>query len=434
MLRFDFSSCMSDAIGWEHGVTSEDVASIQPRIASAHGELQKWRASKDAIFMDYPFEAGLAARLRKPAAEIRNSFDNLVVLGIGGSALGLRSLAQALLPPYANLLERKWRNNAPRLFVCDNIDPDYFGSLLEVIDVKDTCFHVISKSGNTTETMSQFFVVLPILKARLGRKWKDHLYVITDPEVGPLRKFAAEEDIQSFEVPRKLGGRYSALSAVGLLPAACVGIDIEGVIDGAREMVRTCSGTVLDSNPAYKNSAVALLMDEKKGKTISVMMPYADRLALFADWYAQLTGESLGKNGLGITPVKALGSTDQHSQIQLYMEGPNDKVITFIGVEKFQKTVSVTNVMESFEHLKGHDLGGILQALQKASTQALTSNRRPNITITVPAVTPQAIGELFMFYEIGTAFLGALLRINPFDQPGVELGKKLTKKILQENR
>ena len=434
MLRFDFSNCMSDAIGWEHGVTQDDLRDIAPRLLTAHGQLQKWRASKDAVFMDYPFEAGLALRFRKSAAEVQNNFDNLVVLGIGGSALGLRCLAQAMLLPYSNLLERKRRNNSPRLFVCDNIDPDFFGALLEHLDVKDTCFNVISKSGNTTETMSQFFVVLPILKARLGRKWKDHVYVTTDPEAGPLRRFVIEEDVRSFDLPAKLGGRFSVLSAVGLFPAAAVGIDIEGVLDGACKTANMCSGSDPDLNPAYRNAAISETLNARKGKNISVMMPYSDRLALFSDWYAQLVGESLGKNGYGITPVKALGSTDQHSQIQLYMEGPNDKAITFLGVDNFEKTVPVTQAMPGFENLKGHDLGRILQTLQKASTQALAASHRPNITITLPRITPQAMGELFMYYEIYTAFMGALAGVNPFNQPGVELGKKLTKQILTEGR
>lgn len=433
MLRFDFSNCMADEVGIENGLTPDELVSIQPRIISAHDQLQKWRTSKDAILVDYPFEPGLVSRFRKSAEDVQGNFENLVVLGIGGSALGLRCIAHALLPPNANLLERRKRNNGPRLFVCDNIDPDTFGNLLEYVDLKETCFNVISKSGTTTETMSQFFVVLPMLKARLGRKWKDHVYVTTDPEVGPLRRFVREEDVPSFDIPSKLGGRYSVLSAVGLFPAACLGIDIEGILDGARAMTRACADTDLDFNPSYKNAAINELLNARKGKRISVMMPYCDRLSLFAEWYVQMVAESLGKNGQGLTPIKAVGSTDQHSQMQLFIDGPNDKVITVLGVEEFQKTVPVIQVMETFEHLKGHTLEEILIASQRASTQALVANHRPTITITLPKVTPQTLGELFMYYEIYTVFTGALVGVNPFDQPGVELGKKLTKKILSES-
>jgi glucose-6-phosphate isomerase len=423
---------MADAVGSANGVTPDDLLGIQGQVRAAHDQLQKWRASKDAIFMDYPFEVGLASRFRKSAGEVQNGFDNLVVLGIGGSSLGLRCIAGALLPPYANLLERKKRGNAPKLFVCDNIDPETFGTLLEYVDLKETCFNVISKSGGTTETMSQLFVVLPMLKARLGRKWKEHLYVTTDPEAGPLRKFVVEEDLSSFDVPPKLGGRFSVLSAVGLFPAACLGLDIEGILDGARAMARQCAGTDLDENPAYKNSAIDEIMSTKKGKKISVLMSYADRLSLLADWYVQLFAESLGKDGKGMTPLKAVGSTDQHSQIQLFMEGPNDKLITIIGLDEFSRSVPVMQVMTGFEQLQGHDLGKILNVLRDASSQALVANHRPVIGLTIPQVTPQAIGELFMFYEISTAFSGAMMGVNPFDQPGVELGKKLAKQILQE--
>lgn len=421
---------MADVVGSEHGVTLDDLASITPRIAQAHEQFQKWRTSKDAIFFDYPFEAGLIAGLRRAGDQVLGSFDNLVVLGIGGSALGLRCLAGALLPPHANLMDRKQRGNIPRLFVCDNIDPDSFGTLLEMLDLKETCFNVISKSGTTTETLAQLFLILPLLKMRLGNRWKDHLYFTTDPESGPLRRFVVLEGLQSFEVPPKLGGRYSVLSAVGLFPAACVGIDIEGIIDGAGRMARLSSTLDLETNSAYRAAAIHEILYTKKGKPISIMMPYSDRLALFSDWYVQLNAESLGKAGQGQTPMKAVGTTDQHSQIQLFMEGPNNKVITFLGVEQFQKEVMIAQVMEPFEYLKGHGLSDILKASQHATAGALAHAHRPNFTITLPKVTPQAMGELFMFYEVVTALCGALYHINPFDQPGVELGKKLTKKIL----
>ncbi len=430
MLRFDFSNCMADAVGAENGLTPDELVSIRPRVIAAHDQLQRWRTSKDAIFIDYPFEAGLASRFRKSAGEVQEKFENLVVLGIGGSALGLRCIANALLPPNANLMERRKRNNAPRLFVCDNIDPDTFGNLLEYVDLKETCFNVISKSGTTTETMAQLFVALPMLKARLGRKWKEHVYVTTDPEAGPLRRLVREEDLPSFDLPSKFGGRYSVLSAVGLFPAACLGIDIEGILDGARAMARISTDTDLESNPSYKNAAINELLNARKGKRISVLMPYCDHLSLFADWYVQLVAESLGKSGQGLTPIKAVGSTDQHSQMQLFIDGPNDKIITVLGVEEFQKTVPVTQVVETFEYLKGHTLDEIIIASQKGSTRALVANHRPTVTITLPRVEPRTLGELFMYYEIYTVFTGALAGINPFDQPGVDLGKKLTKEIL----
>ncbi len=432
MIKIDFSGCMAEAVGSENGVTPDELALIRPRISSAHEQLQKWRASKEAIFMDYPFEVGLASRFRKSAEKVQSRFENLVVLGIGGSALGLRCIAGTLLPPYANLLERKKRGGAPRLFVCDNIDPDTMSQLLEYVDLKETCFNVISKSGTTTETMAQFFVALPMLKARLGGKWKEHVYVTTDPEAGILRRFVKEEDVPSFDLPSKLGGRFSVLSAVGLFPAACLGVDIEGMIDGARNISRVCADADLEMNPAYKNAAVNDILSSKKGKKISVVMPYCDKLSLFADWYIQLVAESLGKDGKGMTPVKAVGATDQHSQMQLFMEGPNDKVMTIFGLEEFSKTVPVTQVMAGFEHLQGHDMGKILIASQRASTKALVTNKRPVVTVTVPKISPQALGELFMFYEIYTAFSGALSGVNPFNQPGVELGKKLTKEILAQ--
>ncbi|MFH1875173.1 MAG: glucose-6-phosphate isomerase [Pseudomonadota bacterium] len=430
MLKFDFANCKSDAVGFEHGITPHDLKNIKPRVISAHKQLKNWQGTQDAIFLDHPFEPGLAEKFRKAGEQVQHSFDNLVVLGIGGSALGLRCLANACLNSQHNLLDRKQRKNAPKLFVCDNIDPDSFGSLLETLNLKETCFNVISKSGGTTETMAQFSYLLPILKTKFGSKWKDHVFVTTDPARGLLRKFVTQEGVRSFEVPPKLGGRYSVLSSVGLFPAACLGLDVESILDGAMDIVKICQDEELETNPAYYHAVISHIMLEIKKKNISVLMPYADHLALFADWYVQLFAESLGKEGQGMTPVKAIGSTDQHSQIQLYMDGPNDKLITFVGVEKFKKNNVITHPLESFDYIKGYGLGDILIASQHATTKALTVAKRPNITITLHEVTPRAMGQLFMFFEISTAFIGALAQINPFDQPGVELGKKLLKEIL----
>jgi len=432
MLNFDFSNCRAEVVGFEHGITQDDLKVVAPKIDSSHKQMQKWLSSGEAFFLDSPFEKGLAERLRLAAREVRDSFDNLVVLGIGGSSLGLKCLSSACLPPYFNDLDYKHRKNSPRLFVCDNIDPDSFSALLEILNLKETCFNVISKSGKTTETMAQFSMVLPILKTKFGNRWKDHVFITTDPVSGPLRKFADEESVRTLDVPPKLGGRFSVLSSVGLFPAACLDIDIESVLDGAMAMVKRCKEISLETNPAYMNAVIFEIMRYIKKKNISVMMPYADHLALFADWYVQLFAESLGKEGKGMTPVKALGSTDQHSQIQLYMDGPNDKIITFLGVERFKKVNAITHPLESFDYIRGHSLGNILIASQKATTEALKVAKRPSITITLTDVCPKTMGELFMFYEISVAFMGALSQINPFDQPGVELGKRLIKDMLSK--
>lgn len=435
MLHFDFRNLMADAVGPDHGLTPADLDGLGDILPAAHERFQEWRSSKDAIFYDTVFDDRWRDGISDAAEGIADRFDALVVLGIGGSALGLRCAAQALLPPFWNLLANGERSGRPRLFVCDNIDPETFSGLMDLVDLSATCFVVISKSGRTTETAAQLFLVLDALQRSLGDRWRDHLVVITDPASGELRPFVDREQLRSFPLEPKLGGRFSVLSPVGLFPAACLGIDIAGLVEGARTMARRCADGDLETNPAYAIGGYHHWLNTRKGKRISVMLPYADALALFSDWYAQLWAESLGKQGKGQTPVKALGATDQHSQIQLYMEGPPDKVITFVGVEDFrvaQRSTRIERVEGAFDFLRGHDLGAILQAEQAATSQALAKAARPCLTVTLPMVNAHHLGELFMVYEIATAFAGALAGINPFDQPGVEMGKVLTRERLSQ--
>ncbi|MFA5811544.1 MAG: glucose-6-phosphate isomerase, partial [bacterium] len=367
MLKIDPTNLMADAVGDENGLTSADLAAIEKTAGAAHEKFMQWRRTQDAIFYDIVFDPLLLDGIAEAAKDVASRFDELVVLGIGGSALGLRCAAQALLPPFWNLKNKEQRNGRPRLFVCDNIDPESFAGLLDLVDIKRTCFTVISKSGMTTETAAQFIIVLERLKRAVGERWREHLIIITDPERGELRPLVQKEKLRSFAIPPKLGGRFSVLSAVGLFPAACAGIDATGLVSGARAMAERCSGSALEGNPAYQLGAYKHFLDWKKKKTISVMVPYSDALMLASDWYAQLWAESLGKQGHGQTPVKALGATDQHSQVQLYMEGPRDKVFTFVGVESFRVAADaarVSGAAEAFKYIEGKDLGAILRAEQ----------------------------------------------------------------------
>jgi glucose-6-phosphate isomerase len=437
MLRLEFDHLMAETIGPENGLGPSDLAQIEKLLSPAHKRLKEWRGSGDALFYDVVFDPNLLQGIAEKADRVSSRFENLVVLGIGGSALGLRCLAGALLPPFWNLRDATGRGGRPRLFVCDNIDPDSFAGLLDLINVKKTCFVVISKSGRTTETAAQMFITMNRLKKVLGNTWGKNVVAITDPETGELRKLAREEKLTAFDIPPKLGGRYSVMSPVGLFPAACVGIDIEAVLSGAQEMAKRCEKESSTENPAYRIGAYHFWFDTKKGKPMSIMIPYSDALMLAADWYAQLWAESLGKEGKGQTPVKALGATDQHSQVQLYMEGPADKVFTFVGADSFRtdaQSTRIENPPQYFSYITGHDLGSILRAEQRATSSALTRAQRPNLTITLPTIDAHHMGQFFMVYEIATALAGALYGINPFDQPGVELGKKLTREILSKGK
>lgn len=435
MLKFDFQNLMAESVGEKNGLTKNDLKDLSFLAEAAHNKLKSWQKTGDAFFLDAPFDEKILCGIKTKADEIAKNFENVVVLGIGGSALGLKCVAGALTPPFSNLKSKKGRGERPRLFVLDNIDPDTFTGALEIADPKETCFIVISKSGRTTETAAQFFIILKMLNERIKKGWRDHLVIITDPVAGELRPFVAKEGITSFPIAPKLGGRFSVISPVGLFPAACVGIDVEALVAGSKDMARKSADPSLALNNAYQIGAYNYLLASKKAKTISVMMPYADSLSLAADWFVQLWAESLGKSGLGQTPLKAQGATDQHSQVQLFMEGPSEKVFTFLGTLNFasvKNASKIEKVVGSFDYLKGHDLGSILNAEREATTSALTSVSRPNMTVTFPTIDAYHLGEFFMAYEIATAFAGALYGVNPFDQPGVELGKKLTREILSK--
>ncbi|MBU1740335.1 MAG: glucose-6-phosphate isomerase, partial [Proteobacteria bacterium] len=330
----------------------------------------------------------------------------------------------------------------PRLFVMDNVDPDTFAALLDLLRGREVAVNVISKSGGTAETMAQFMVVYHRLKRQLGPdKLRERLILTTDPSSGNLRRIAQEEGLTALDVPPAVGGRYSVLTPVGLLPAATVGIDIDALLSGAGAMARRCSKADPVANPAYALGAALHLADAALGRRVHVLMPYADGLRQFAAWYAQLWAESLGKRydrsgrevNVGPTPVAALGATDQHSQLQLYMEGPLDKVVMFMFVESFRRKVAIPKVFRAIDglsYLGGHDLGRLLQAEGFATRAALTQAGRMNLTITLPAVDAPSVGQALMLFEAATVFAGGLYAVNPLDQPGVELSKKLTYGLL----
>ena len=437
-LRYDFSNMMADVIGEEHGVTGEELHVLEHVVASYHKELEAERASGEIGFMDLPRAVETAGRIEAYVETTRERYENVVVLGIGGSALGATALHTALRPPFHNLMPRAERGG-PRLFVVDNVDPVVFGRLLDTLDPSETLFNVITKSGKTAEVVAQFLVVYDLLK-RLGLSVRDHIVATTEVQNekrdNDLRTIVEREELQSFEVPKNVGGRFSVLSAVGLLPAAMTGIDVRELLRGAACMEdRTRSGD-LWNNPAYAAAALQRILDER-GKSISVMMPYSSQLRDVADWFRQLWAESLGKKTAvdgevvhaGPTPVRALGVTDQHSQLQLYVEGPFDKVITFVALDVLNETVALPPACEDLDHvgyLGGRTMNELIEAERLATQTVLADLGRPNATIWLPRLDAFSVGQLLFMLEVQTAMAGKLLRVNPFDQPGIQEGKLRT--------
>lgn len=435
MLKFDFNNMFFENIG-EKGIKREDLKSIEDKIKSSYEEVKAGLGKEMMGWTELPFnQAGIVEDIILTAQKIRKEFDYFVVLGIGGSALGPLAVAQALTHLHYNDLPDNKRGG-PKFYVEDNIDPERMTALLDVIDIKKTMFNVVSKSGATSETMAQYLIIWDILKQKLGKNANKNIIATTDEKKGNLIKIAKQENLKTFYIPDGVGGRFSEICPVGLLPAAVLGIDIKELLKGAADIYPVCLEKDIFKNPALMGAALQYIA-MNKGSNISVMMPYADSLKLIADWYCQLWGESLGKaenkNGkkvfVGQTPVKALGVTDQHSQIQLYTEGPFDKVVTFLAVENYRKEVMITKGCEDIPDvgfLGGHTMNELINAERLATEYALQKNGRLNYTITLPEVSAHTIGQLIYMFSMQTAYCGALLEIDAFNQPGVEEGKNAT--------
>lgn len=437
-IRFEFHGALAEAVGEANGLTKKEWADLGKETADIVARLNASRAKTP--YRDLPLNRSLSQcdAILESATAKKGKFDDLVVLGIGGSALGLTALATALRPPFWNHLPPQKRGGRPRLWVMDNVDPAEFAAALDLADPKRTLFNVISKSGETAETMSQFLLALDLLKDCVGEKWKEHLVVTTDAITGVLRPFVRAEGLESFAVPDGVGGRFSVLSPVGLFGAAMIGIDVEAILAGAAAMDERCSQTAFEKNPAAQGAAVQIGL-YRKGKPMSVLMPYAAALRDLADWFRQLWAESLGKtrpdgSAVGPTPIKALGATDQHSQIQLYREGPSDKVFTLLSVEDFGIELPIPDPpagVAGLDYLAGRTMAELLHAEERATVWALTHlARRPTVRIILPRITPAAVGQLLFLFEVQTSVAGEMLGINTYNQPGVEAGKEAARALV----
>ncbi|OHC00068.1 MAG: hypothetical protein A3G70_06185 [Planctomycetes bacterium RIFCSPLOWO2_12_FULL_39_13] len=453
-IHFDFNNMMAEAIGSIHGITEQELRDIESLAARYVKDLKEERAAGKLRFLDLPYDKKVLSKILKTTNSLKGKFKNFLVVGIGGSALGNIAIHTALNHPFYNILSDAGRNGCPRVFVLDNIDPDRFSGLMEIFKPEETLFNFITKSGTTVETMSQFLIITRLLYDRLGNGYKEHIVATTDSGKGTLREITRREGFESFVIPAGVGGRYSVLTPVGLFSAAMSGIDITAMLDGAALMDKLCQSDNIWGNPAIMGAALYFLSHTKKGKNILVMMPYSNALSGVADWFCQLWAESLGKKislnkevvHTGLTPVRAIGVVDQHSQLQLYMEGPYDKVITFWTIKRFNKDVSIMDETLSgkkntppspplkggdggvishneLSYLKGHSLNNVMKAEFEGTRLALTEQKRPNCTITLDELSALTLGQLFYLFELQTAYAGKFYNVNAFDQPGVEAGK-----------
>lgn len=418
MISINYSNMMEEIIG-NSGISHNSIKNIAPLIENAYSKIAN-REWKQLEFIDLLSQD--TSDIKKAGKYIRKSAENFLLLGIGGSALGPKAILEAL-SPFHNLKKK------PRVFIYDNVDPRTLKSILDVVDLKNTFINVISKSGSTAETAASFLILWNRMKKLHGKNAYRYFIITTDPEKGNLRKIANDEKILSLPIPSNVGGRYSVLSPVGLLTTEVIGTDCNELLRGASDIKSICLNNDVYKNPALLFAVLLFLMNKEKNRNINVMLPYMDSLKFLSEWFCQLWAESLGKENKGLTPYPSLGTTDQHSQLQLWIEGPQDKVIFFIRVNNFGTDLKIPVVfknIEGFNYLSGHTLTELINSEQEATELALTKAGRPNLTIIVPQINAYYLGQMFFFFEMATAFEGALLGVNPFDQPGVEEGKNLT--------
>jgi len=408
--------------------TRADLAARQQSLGRAEDALVALEEQGTVGFRGLDTEAWGLKEAQRIADRLRGETEVLLVLGIGGSALGAAALDGALGPAC---------DDAHRLVVLDTIDPFAVARALRGLEPAKTAVAVISKSGGTIETAALFRVVLPWLRDGAGDAWARRLVVVTDREKGALRPLADQYGLDALVVPDDVGGRFSVLTAVGILPAAYRGLDVAGLLAGAAAMSQRVQVRSLAENPAWAFAAVHDVWWPQA--TVSVFLTYSERLALLGDWYMQLWGESLGKRlpdgtSYGWTPTAARGPADQHSQLQLWQDGPPDRIVTVVQVADHGAEVSIPALQGPEDavaaYLSGAKLGDLMEAEARGTTAALVSAGRPVLQLALPRVDAHAVGEVVMLLETAAALTGLMRGVDPFDQPGVEAGKQFAYGLL----
>ena len=419
--RHDVSRCLAAGIG-PSGLGDAAFRAVLGETVAALDDLRAARVARSLPLLALPDKSDDLDGLDQVAARLRAEFDRVVVFGIGGSSLGGRTLC-ALAEPQAR-----------PLFV-DNIDPHGMDRLLASLDLARTGFLVITKSGGTAETLIQMLVTLDALRRTVGREQvAPHFVLVSQPGASPLRRLAADWGIAVLDHDPGVGGRFSVLSLVGLLPALIAGLDAVAVRAGAAEVLAATldAADPHDAAPAV-GAALSIGLAREHGLATTVLMPYVDRLAPFGHWFVQLWAESLGKNETGTTPLTALGATDQHSQLQLFLDGPRDKMfslITLDGGGLGPRVAADLAADPEIAYLRGRAVGDLMDAEQRATRDTLAAQGRPVRVFELARLDEQALGALFMHFELETIIAARLLGVDPFDQPAVEQGKVLARDYL----
>lgn len=433
-LKLDYTNCLAEAIGATHGLTKSEVDTLVAKFPKHHENIDEQRANGECGFFDLPYQD--LSELKSVLKKHQGKWENLVVVAIGGSAVAPQSLLAALSHAQYNHLDPKLRKNGPRVFFADNPDPKYFLDLFDIIDPRKTLFQVTSRTGSTTEIMASFLWLQDFLKKKVAKTaLSSQVVFTTDREKSAFAEIARQEKIDILHVPANLPGRFGVLGNAGLFAAGLCGINLESLLAGAGEMDKRCRHGDPLRNPAYMHSLIHYLLTRKRRKTIHAMFAFSNRLYGVAQWYAHLTSVSLGKMlnrkgkavHVGPTPAIALGSADQHGHMQLYAEGPFDKVITFVTTKDHGAKVTATSPYAKIEqsaYLNNVDFANVLDCSHVGAEQAVTASGRPNMAIVLDAIDEQSVGGLYYMLQLSTAMSAELYSIDPFDQPGVEHGKQ----------
>lgn len=427
--RHDISQALPASIG-EDGVDEQALAAHGPRLRQGIAKLEQWRNGRELPMLNLPDDTADIAEIEEVGAWFRSRFAHVLVVGTGGSSLG----GQTLVALKENIYKPGVKG-APRLWFFDNVDPATMDTLLASIDLAETGCLVISKSGGTAEIIAQTLVLLSSMREKLGESEIANRFVsVTEPKDNPLRRLSAKYGIRTLEHDPKLGGRFSVLSRVGLIPAAIAGLDVRAIRKGAAKVMQDMLTNQEQSAPAAGAALQYAMM--QRGRNITVLMPYCDRLAYFGMWFRQLWAESLGKVGKGSTPVRALGTVDQHSQLQLYLDGPKDKFFTLIHPAAAGQGPRIDGKMveeENLSYIRDQRIGDVMAAYQLGTSRSLNKNNCPVRHLWLDKVDEAAIGALLMHFMLETVLTADLMGINAYDQPAVEDSKIFAREYLLQN-
>ncbi len=425
----NIDDALESSVG-EHGLAKASLDRAMAELVPALDKIRHWHDSNELPLLKLPARRDDLEML-KPHAERFAKFEHVVVMGMGGSSLSGKTLVALKDQGFGPVKGR------PKLWFMDNVDPATYAEFLARLPLERTGFIPISKSGGTPETLAQLFAILNALEAKVGKaKLGQHVIAITEATDNPLRRVAKQIGATILDHDPKVGGRFSALSLVGMLPAMIAGVDAAAVREGAASVLNPVlkANDVAGIAPAL-GAALSVGLAREKGINISVLMPYVDRLNTFAYWYRQIWAESLGKDGMGTTPAVALGTVDQHSQVQLYLGGPVDKLFSFLIQDtKGQGFKMASGGDKALDYLNGSTMGDLLQAEADATAATTVKAGRPVRTIRVKEVDERTMGALMMHFMLETIFAAHLWKIDAFDQPKVEDAKVLTREYLSQGR